>query len=95
MGGDRQVCHEKNRVLSHEAGAQAKKFGKDNDLVDCVKADSYFAAILGELDAILDPSTFVGRCPEQVDEFIREEIKPVLANYAESIKNLKPPSLSI
>lgn len=94
-GGDRQVCHEKIRVLSHEAGAQVKQFGKDNDLVDRIKADAYFAPILGELDAILDPSTFIGRCPEQVDEFIQEEIQPVLANYAESIKNVKPASLSI
>lgn len=94
-GGDRQVCHEKIRVLSHEAGAQVKKFGKDNDLVDRIKADSYFAPILNDLGAILDPSTFIGRSADQVDEFIQDEIKPVLANYKESISNLKPASLII
>lgn len=94
-GGDRQVCHEKIRVLSHEAGAQVKKLGKDNDLVERVKADSYFAPILDQLDTILDASTFIGRCPQQVDEFLQDEVKPVLANYEESLKNLKPASLAI
>ncbi|XP_031633180.1 adenylosuccinate lyase [Contarinia nasturtii] len=94
-GGDRQVCHEKIRVLSHEAGAQVKQFGKDNDLIERVKADSYFAPILSDLGSILDPSTFIGRCPQQVVEFIEDEVKPVLDNYKESIKDLKPASLSI
>lgn len=94
-GGDRQICHEKIRVLSHEAGAQVKQFGKDNDLVERVKADSYFAPILNDLVTILDPSTFIGRSPEQVVEFIEEEVKPVLANYTESIKNVKSVSLTI
>lgn len=94
-GGDRQVCHEKIRVLSHEAGAQVKKHGKDNDLVERVKADPYFAPILNQLDKILDASTFIGRCPEQVDEFIQEEVKPVLVNYEESLKHVKQASLAI
>lgn len=94
-GGDRQVCHEKIRVLSHEAGAQVKKFGKDNDLVERIKADPYFAPILNQLDTILDASTFIGRCPEQVDEFVQDEVKPVLANYAESLKHVKQASLAI
>lgn len=94
-GGDRQVCHEKIRVLSHEAGAQVKQYGKDNDLIERVKADPYFAPILGELDAILDPSTFIGRCPQQVEEFIQDEVKPVLDNYTACIKDLKPASLVI
>lgn len=94
-GGDRQICHEKIRVLSHEAGAQVKQFGKDNDLVERVKADPYFAPILNDLETILDPSTFVGRSPQQVVEFIEEEVKPVLANYKESIKDVKSVSLAI
>lgn len=94
-GGDRQVCHEKIRVLSHEAGAQVKKHGKDNDLVDRIKADPYFAPILGELDSILDASTFIGRSPDQVTDFLAEEVEPVLQNYKEHIKNIKPISLAI
>lgn len=94
-GGDRQICHEKIRVLSHEAGEQVKKHGKDNDLVERVKADPYFAPIISQLDSILDASTFIGRCPDQVNEFIKEEVEPILANYAEVLKDLKPVLLII
>ncbi|XP_076293321.1 adenylosuccinate lyase [Lasioglossum baleicum] len=80
-GGDRQVCHEKIRVLSHEAGAQVKQHGLDNDLVERIKKDPYFAPILDQLESLLDPSTFVGRAPEQVVEFLEEEVYPVLENY--------------
>ncbi|XP_076381292.1 adenylosuccinate lyase [Megalopta genalis] len=80
-GGDRQVCHEKIRVLSHEAGAQVKQHGLDNDLVERIKKDPYFSPILNQLESLLDPSTFVGRAPEQVVEFLEEEVYPVLENY--------------
>ncbi|XP_068983260.1 adenylosuccinate lyase [Bombus flavifrons] len=80
-GGDRQVCHEKIRVLSQEAGAQVKQHGKNNDLVDRIKKDPYFAPILNQLDNLLDPRTFVGRAPQQVIEFLEEEVDPVLENY--------------
>jgi len=76
------VCHEKIRVLSHEAGAQVKQHGKDNDLIERVKADPYFASILGELDGLLDPRTFTGRASDQVDDFLKEEVEPVVAKYA-------------
>lgn len=95
LGGDRQVCHEKIRVLSHEAAAEVKKFGRDNDLVDRIRADPYFVPILGKLDNILDASTFIGRCPEQVTEFLDEEVQPVLQKYKESIKNIQVVNLTI
>ncbi|XP_075973841.1 adenylosuccinate lyase [Anticarsia gemmatalis] len=95
-GGDRQVCHEKIRVLSHEAGAQVKQHGKDNDLIARVKNDTYFAPIISQLDKILDASTFIGRAPEQVSEFIEEEVKPVLAKYTDSLASMaKPVTLNI
>ncbi|BES99961.1 Adenylosuccinate [Nesidiocoris tenuis] len=93
-GGDRQVCHEKIRVLSQEAGAQVKILGKPNDLVERIKKDEYFAAILPQLDKILDPSTFIGRAPSQVSEFIAEEVRPVLNKYAGKIID-KPVVLKI
>lgn len=67
--------------MSQEAGAQVKQHGLDNDLVDRIKKDPYFAPILSQLDVLLDPSTFVGRAPEQVGEFLEEEVYPVLENY--------------
>lgn len=68
-------------MLSHEAGAQVKQHGLDNDLVDRIKKDPYFAPILPQLDALLDPATFVGRAPEQVVEFLEEEVYPMLEDY--------------
>lgn len=94
-GGDRQVCHERIRVLSHEAGAQVKQHGLDNDLIARIQADAYFAPIIGQLKEIMDPHTFVGRAPEQVTEFIQEEVEPVLEKYAEVLKNVKAVTLSI
>ncbi|XP_004932563.3 adenylosuccinate lyase [Bombyx mori] len=95
-GGDRQVCHEKIRVLSHEAGAQVKQHGRDNDLIERVKKDGYFAPIISQLDKILDASTFIGRAPEQVDEFLDEEVDPIIAKYADSLINVdKPVALNI
>lgn len=90
-GGDRQVCHEKIRVLSHEAGAQVKQFGRDNDLIERVKQDGYFAPILSQLDKILDASTFIGRAPDQVTEFIEEDVDPVLSKYKDSLEALEKP----
>ena len=87
------MCHEKIRVLSHEAGAQVKQHGKDNDLVERIKNDAYFVPILNQLDALLDPATFVGRAPEQVVEFLEEEVYPVLQNYED--KDVGPVELSI
>lgn len=61
-----QDCHEKIRVLSQEAAAVVKQQGGDNDLLERVQKDPYFAPILGQLDSILDPKTFIGRAPQQV-----------------------------
>lgn len=95
-GGDRQVCHEKIRVLSHEAGAQVKQHGLDNDLIERVKKDTYFKPIISQLDKILDPSTFIGRAPEQVEEFIAEEVEAVIAKYKDCLTEVeKPVALNI
>jgi adenylosuccinate lyase len=81
LGGSRQECHEQIRVLSHEAGRVVKVEGKDNDLIERVRRTEYFKPIWGKLDKLLDPSTFVGRAPEQVDDFIETEVDPILAKY--------------
>lgn len=94
-GGDRQVCHEKIRVLSQEAGAQVKQFGKDNDLVDRIRQDLYFQPILGNLEAILDAKTFTGRAGQQVTDFIVEEVDPILKRYESVVKNIQVVTLNI
>lgn len=45
-GGDRQEAHEKIRVLSHQAGRVVKEEGGENDLIERIKNDPYFAGIL-------------------------------------------------
>ncbi|MGK3740453.1 MAG: adenylosuccinate lyase [Bacillariaceae sp.] len=60
------------------AGAVVKGEGKPNDLLERIAKDSMFSAIHDKLDTLVDPSLFVGRAPEQVDEFIQDEITPIL-----------------
>ena len=69
-GGNRQECHEEIRVLSHQAGEVVKKDGKDNDLIERIKASAYFAPIHNELEKLMDPATFIGRAPEQVMDWM-------------------------
>ncbi|KAL7266860.1 adenylosuccinase ade13 [Rhizina undulata] len=78
LGGSRQDAHEKIRVLSHEASAVVKMEGKDNDLIERIKKDEFFKPIWGEIDALMDPKTFVGRAPEQVVSFVNKEVKQAL-----------------
>lgn len=94
-GGDRQECHEKVRVLSHEAGAVVKEQGGENDLIERVKKDDYFKPIWGQLDELLDPSTFVGRAPQQVDRFVSEWVTPALKPYEEALKHVQSAELSV
>ncbi|CAK7893130.1 hypothetical protein CAAN1_01S13256 [[Candida] anglica] len=77
-GGSRQDCHEEIRVLSHEASAVVKQEGGDNDLIQRIKNTKYFEPIWDELDSLLDPSTFVGRAPQQTEKFINNDVKKAL-----------------
>lgn len=79
-GGDRQELHEKIRVHSMEAGKQVKIEGKPNDLIDRILKDESFKMTEEEIMSILEPENFIGRAPEQTEEFINEYIKPILDN---------------
>jgi adenylosuccinate lyase len=61
-----------------EAGAVVKGEGKPNDLLERIAKDPLFAAVHDKLDTLIDPILFVGRAPEQVDEFVAEEVSPIL-----------------
>ena len=80
-GGDRQALHERLRVHSHAAAAHVKLEGGKNDLLERIKADPAFLIKAEEIDAVLDPALYVGRAPEQVDEFIEGVVDPILARY--------------
>ena len=77
-GGNRQELHELIREYSMQAGTTVKKEGKENNLVDLIAADPAFGMTKEEIEAILEPKNFVGRAPEQTEEFITEVVKPVL-----------------
>jgi adenylosuccinate lyase len=82
-GGDRQELHERIREHSMAAGTVVKKEGKENDLVERIAKDSAFGMTKEEIEAILEPKNFVGRAPEQTEEFIIEVVKPVLEKNKE------------
>ncbi len=81
-GGDRQELHERIRVLSQEAGYNVKELGLSNNLIDLMAADPAFGMTREELSAHLNPAAYIGRCPEQVEEFLSREIAPVLEKYS-------------
>jgi adenylosuccinate lyase len=82
-GGDRQELHERIREHSQAAARQVKIAGGDNDLLARLKADPAFAAIKDSLDDTLDPARYVGRAPQQVEEFLAAEVQPVLATVGD------------
>ncbi len=76
-GGDRQELHEHIRQHSMAAGAQVKEKGLQNDLCERIVSDPIFGVTEDELSAKLDPANYIGRCIEQVDEFLRECVAPI------------------
>ena len=84
-GGDRQELHERIRVHSMEAGRMVKVEGKENDLIERILNDKGFNLDKERLLEILAPKNFIGFAPEQTEEFINIEIKPVLEKYGDRL----------
>ena len=82
-GGDRQELHEEIRKLSMIAGKNVKEEGLDNNLLELIAADDKFGMSLEDLKKSMDPSKYVGRSKEQVDEFLSEVINPILTHNKE------------
>jgi adenylosuccinate lyase len=79
QGGDRQQLHECIRRHSHAVTERLKVSGGRNDLLDRLRAEPLFAKV--DFDAVLKEGYFVGRSPEQVDEFIAQEVQPIRERY--------------
>ena len=77
-GGDRQELHEKIRTLSMEAGRNVKERGLDNNLLELIAAEPSFGITIEELKKQMDPSKYTGRSKEQVEDFLKEVIRPIL-----------------
>lgn len=82
-GADRQEAHEVIRKHSQAAAAQVKSQGADNDLLSRLRDEPAFRGI--DLDFVMDPAQFVGRAPQQVDEFIKNVIEPIRQRYRASL----------
>lgn len=85
-GGDRQELHEAIRRHSMAAVRRIKEEGADNDLLARLQAEPLFAKIADRFEDLLEPRAFVGRAPEQVDEFLLAEVDPVLARLAPELQ---------
>ena len=77
-GGDRQELHERIREHSMAAGRVVKAEGKPNDLLERIAADPAFGMTMEQLKGIMKPENFVGRAPEQVEEFLDQVVAPIL-----------------
>ncbi len=82
-GGNRQELHERIREHSMAASAVVKRDGGENDLLKRIAGDPAFGVTLEELQALLRPENYVGRAPQQTEDFLRETVASALAPYAD------------
>ena len=80
-GGDRQKLHEIIRVHSHAAAAKVKLEGGVNDLIDRLSSDERIPLSKEEILLQLSPEKYIGRSVSQVEEFLENDVKPVLLKY--------------
>lgn len=78
-GGDRQELHEKIRVYSMEAGRVVKELGQPNDLIHRICNDASFELDEEDIAKVMKPENYIGRSKEQVEEFIEQEVDPILS----------------
>lgn len=84
-GGDRQDLHERIRVHSMESGKVVKQDGEENDLLQRIANDPAFSLTLEEIQSLMKLENFIGRAPQQTEEFIESEVKPLLQKYKSEI----------
>ncbi len=83
MGGNRQELHEKIRELSMIAGANVKREGKENNLLELIAREPAFNMSKEDLEKTMDPAKYVGRAPLQVQKFLEEVVDPILEENRE------------
>ena len=77
-GGDRQALHERIREHAMEAARLVKEEGGDNDLLARIATDPAFAAIKDTMADLLSANRFVGRAPQQVEEYLDQVVRPAI-----------------
>ena len=84
-GGDRQEIHETIRQHSMEASKKVKIEGKDNDLIERIMSDSSLKMDKSKIAEVLEPKNFIGFAPIQTEEFVNNEVQPILDKYKDLI----------
>src|ERR1051325_5096262 len=79
-GGDRQRAHERIRQASIAAARALKNGAERNDMLERLAGDPEFGVSIDDMERTLDPHRFVGRAPEQVDEFLNEIVAPLISH---------------
>lgn len=82
-GADRQEAHELIRRHSQAAAQAMKNEGKPNDLLDRLRREPMFAKL--DWNAVLDPSSYIGLAPQQVDQFIANVVAPIRKRYKDQL----------
>jgi len=82
-GGDRQNLHERIRRHAHAAATRVKDFGEANDLITRLADDAAFSKV--NLRRLTDPKRLIGLAPSQVDDFLRDYVRPVRLRYRKSV----------
>jgi adenylosuccinate lyase len=77
-GADRQEIHERMRVHARASAEQRNRTGEASDLLERLAGDSAFRMPAAELSEATRPERLVGRAPEQVEAFVRDELDPAL-----------------
>ena len=85
-GGDRQALHEIIRTCSMAATARMKE-GEPCDLLSRLAAEPAFGMTEAEMEAVLDPKLYIGRCPEQVDAFLAQ-VRPLLTGASREVPEI-------
>ena len=60
--------------------------GKDNDLLERIAADPAFGLSRQEVVRHLDPAAYSGCCPQQVERFLDQQVRPVLDRYPDALQ---------
>ena len=72
------MIRSKEKSSVQKSYEQDKKYGNENNLVDLIANDSAFGMTKEEIVSIIEPKNFVGRAPEQTEEFLTEVVNPIL-----------------
>ncbi len=79
-GVDRQEAHEHLRLATHKAAAALLE-GEENPLRELLSADPVLKPFAPRLQALLDPGRSIGRAEFQVEEYLAEELDPLLTRF--------------